>query len=277
MDIFNGNKIMKKTAAQRRNEIIRHLRQGAVLSPAELAEFFDVSVMTIHRDLKQLDSEGYLSKQHGGAVINQQSFLSTNLEKRIGTNVRAKDAIAQFVINHLIDSDKDSLVIDSGSTTLALVNALPDVPMTVMVNSLSALSVLAQYQQMLVHSLGGKLNTDIMAFEGTVACDMLSRCHFSKAFIGTDGIDLNAGFTTTDTANAQLTRLMAQQADEVYILADASKFYRRAFASIMDFDGITGIVTEKGVSDEFRAIFKQHHIQLFEVENNERKSHTTTH
>ncbi len=256
---------MKKTPAQRRSEILSRLRQGLISSPADLAKLFDVSVMTIHRDLKQLDEEGHLSKQHGGAIISSHAFLSPALEKRVQANADAKIAIAHFVVNNLIDKEKDSLAIDSGSTTLALVNALPDTPMTVMVNSWCALRVLAEHQQTRLYALGGRLNRNMMASEGTVACDMLSQCHFTKAFIGTDGIDLKAGFSTTDTANAQLTRLMAQQSDEVYILADASKFYQRAFASIMNFDGITGIVTEKGVSDDFRQVFKQHHIQLFEV------------
>ncbi len=238
---------MKRTPAQRRAEIVSRLRQGITLSPVQLAEIFSVSVMTIHRDLKLLDAEGYLTKQHGGAVISQNSFFATDLEKRTQQNTEAKAAIGKFVVSHLIDVEKDSIVIDS------------------MVNGLSALAILAQHQHTLVYSLGGKLKQNIMAFEGTVACDILNKCHFTKAFIGTDGIDLRTGFTTTDTANAQLTRLMAQQADEVYMLADASKFDQRAFASIMDFNGITGIVTEKGVSDEFRTIFQNYNIQLFEV------------
>ncbi len=259
---------MKKSPAQRRTEILSRLRQGIVSSPIQLAELFDVSVMTIHRDLKQLDAKGYLSKQHGGAVVKQQSFLSTSIERRTAINSGAKKAIAKFVATKLV-SPEDSIVIDSGSTTLALVNELPDTPMTVMVNGISSLAILSQHKHTNVYSLGGRLNSNIMAFEGTVACDMLNKCHFTKAFIGTDGIDLEAGFSTTDTANAQLTRLMAQQAKEVYVLADLSKFNRRAFASIMNFEDITGIITEKGVPDKFIAIFKQHNIQLFEVDNDE--------
>ncbi len=259
----------KKTPAQRRNEILGYLRKGLVLSPAELAELFGVSVMTIHRDLKQLDEEGYLNKQHGGAVINLHAFLSSDLEKRVQRYADAKAAIARFVVDNLIDTEEDSLIFDSGSTTLALIEALPDTGITVMANGLAALAVLAGHQHTRVYSLGGQLNRNMMTFEGTIACDVLSKCHFNKAFIGTDGIDLQAGFTTVDTANAQLTRLMAQQAEEVYVLADASKFHERAFASIMDFDGITGVVTEKGVCDDFRQVFKQHHIKLFEVDCND--------
>ncbi len=166
--------MMKKTPAQRRAEIVSRLRQGVTLSPAQLAEIFNVSVMTIHRDLKQLDAEGYLNKQHGGAVISPNSFLATDLERRTRENAVAKAAIGEFVVKHLIDVEKDSIVIDSGSTTLALVNALPDAPMTVMVNGLSSLAVLANHRHTLVYSLGGKLNQNIMAFEGTVACDILN-------------------------------------------------------------------------------------------------------
>ncbi|MDP8034168.1 DeoR/GlpR family DNA-binding transcription regulator [Pasteurella atlantica] len=260
---------MKKSPVQRRAEILSRLRQGIISSPIQLAELFDVSVMTIHRDLKQLDADGYLSKQHGGAIVNQKSFLSTSIEKRTTVNAQAKKRIGEFAATQLINPEVDSIVIDSGSTTLALVNALPDTPMTVMVNGISSLAILSQHKQTNVYSLGGRLNSSIMAFEGTVACDMLNKCHFTKAFIGTDGIDLEAGFSTTDTANAQLTRLMAQQSKEVYVLADLSKFNRRAFASIMNFEDITGIVTEKGVSEEFRTILKQNNVQLFEVENDE--------
>ncbi|MBR0574403.1 MULTISPECIES: DeoR/GlpR family DNA-binding transcription regulator [Pasteurellaceae] len=260
---------MKKLPVQRRAEILNYLRQGVMSSPIQLAELFGVSVMTIHRDLKQLDAEGYLSKQHGGAVINQRYFLSASMEKRTTIHTKAKQVIGKFVATKLIDPNIDSIVIDSGSTTLALVEKLPDTPMTVMVNGVEYLAILAQHKQTSVYSLGGRLNSNIMAFEGSVACDMLSKCHFTKAFIGTNGIDLDAGFSTTDTANAQLTRLMAQQAKEVYVLADLSKFGQCAFASFMNFEDITGIVTEKGVSEEFRTILKQNNVQLFEVENDE--------
>ncbi len=256
---------MKKTPTQRRSEILNHLKQGLVSSPAELAKLFGVSVMTIHRDLKQLDAEGYLSKQHGEAVINPQSVLSSDLEKRTNQNANAKQAIGQFVAENLIDKESDSLVIDSGSTTLALVKALPDIPINVMVNSLLASNILAEHKQTKAYSVGGRLNHTTLSFEGSMAFDMLSQCHFTKAFLGADGIDLSIGLTTSNTANAQLTRLMAQQAESVYVLMDASKFNHRALATVMGFDGITGIVTEAGVPNEYRVLFDEYEIELFEV------------
>ena len=167
-----------------------------------------MSVMTIHRDLRQLDDEGYVSKQHGGAMIaNRFAFSHTNPD-RSHLNMAAKKAIGAFAAKHLVNPEDDSLIIDSGSTTLAFVQELPDVPINVMLSSLPALLALSERQHLRVHALGGKLEHDLMAFEGTIAHDILKSCHFSKAFIGTNGIDIHAGFTTANTANvAMLTKL----------------------------------------------------------------------
>lgn len=257
---------MKKAPAQRRQEIINRVRQGLHDSPSELARLFGVSKMTIHRDLKQLDDQGHLNKQHGVVIPNNPTQFSYTQISKTHNNAAAKSAIGQFAANHLIDSNADSIIIDSGSTTLALVNALPDTPINVMVNSLPALNILAGHKQTQVYALGGRLSEAFFAFEGSVAFDMLRNCHFTKAFLGAEGIDLKTGITTANTANAQLTRLMADQADHVYILTDLSKFNHRALASVMPFDGITGIVTEKNVPDDYRERFKQYDIELFEVD-----------
>lgn len=257
---------MKSSAIQRRQQLLKQLTNGAIYTPAQLAEQLGVSIMTIYRDLKVLQAQGVVHKESGGifkAQANPHHAFSSFVPISHQT---AKTAIGRFAAAHLIDEQKDSLIIDSGTTVLEFVKALPDVSIQVMVDSLPALNALSTYQHMQVHVIGGKLNIDNGIFEGSLAHDTLSNCHFTKAFIGTDGIDLRAGLTTTNTANAQLTRLMAEQADEVYILADLSKFYQRALASIMGFERITAIITQQGVSDEFKELFLNKNIKLFEVD-----------
>lgn len=263
---------MKKAPAQRQQEILNRVRQGLHDSPAELSDLLGVSIMTIHRDLKRLDEQGYLNKQHGVVTANNQPAYSHSQTLKAQHNTLAKSAIGAFVANHLIDEESDSIIVDSGTTTLAMIKALTDKPINVMVNSLSALNLLSSHRQMQVYALGGRLNSDIMAFEGSMAFDMLGNCHFTKAFLGTEAIDLKTGLTTSNTANAQLMRLMAEQADSVYILCDLSKFNRRALASVMSFEGITGIVTDKGVPEDYREAFTQLNIELFEVEVPEHKT-----
>ncbi|MGY0398454.1 MAG: DeoR/GlpR family DNA-binding transcription regulator [Ostreibacterium sp.] len=254
---------MKNNRIQRQFDIINRLREESTVNTQVLAKEFGVSVMTVHRDLTFLEEQGHISKQYGGAVMINRLTFPQEYDGRRYINTQSKSAIGEFAAKHLIDKD-DSLVIDSGSTTLAFVKALPDNPMQVMVNSLPALAHLSEYLKMQVYSLGGKLNQDIMAFEGTIASDMLKTCHFSKAFIGIDGINLKATFTICNTANAQLTRLMAEQSKEVYVLADSSKFDGGAFADIMPFEKVTGIISDS-IPDAYKKVFLEHHVQIFEV------------
>lgn len=263
---LNGVSREKSNPIQRKLDILEHLQLQDTATAQGLAETLGVSVMTIRRDLNQLEDEGLIDKQHGAVIMANRFSFPKKHGERSHHKAEAKEKIGAFAATHLVDNKEDSLIVDSGSTTLAFVKSLADSPINIMVNSLPALAHLSTHQQTQVYSLGGKFNQDVMAFEGTIAGDIIKDCHFSKAFLGTDGIDLQAGFTTSNTANAQLTRLMAAQAIEVYILTDLSKFHQRAFATIMRFEHITGIVSEAGVPEQYKDVFKKHNIKLYEVE-----------
>ena len=87
---------MKTNRIQRQTAILERLREQKSVSVQGLAQEFKVSVMTIHRDLRQLDDEGYVSKQHGGAMIaNRFAFSHTNPD-RSHLNMAAKKAIGAF-------------------------------------------------------------------------------------------------------------------------------------------------------------------------------------
>ena len=224
------------TTVDRRAQIQTLLNEQGVVNSQELAERFEVSLMTIYRDLDYLQEQGV-----------------------------AKRLIGRWAAEHLVNQIDDSLIVDSGTTTLEFVRALPDVPINVMVNSLDALSILAIHKNTNVYALGGELRKDVMAFEGAITTDNLRQCHFSKAFISADGIDLEAGLTTTNEQRARLTRLMAEHAQEVYLLADCSKYGKRSFRTFFHFDRITAVISEAGVPELYKQHFRQHDIRLIEV------------
>ena len=79
------------------------------------------------------------------------------------------------------------------------------------------------------------------------------------------GVDLEAGLTTTNEQRARLTRLMAEHAQEVYLLADCSKYGKRSFRTFFHFDRITAVISEAGVPELYKQHFRQHDIRLIEV------------
>ena len=257
------------TTVDRRAQIQTLLNEQGVVNSQELAERFEVSLMTIYRDLDYLQEQGVAKRQHGGAVSADRFISPLKRSLRESQNVDAKRLIGRWAAEHLINQIDDSLIVDSGTTTLEFVRALPDVPINVMVNSLDALSILAIHKNTNVYALGGELRKDVMAFEGAITTDNLRQCHFSKAFISADGIDIEAGLTTTNEQRARLTRLMAEHAQEVYLLADCSKYGKRSFRTFFHFDRITAIISESGVPELYKQHFRQHDIRLIEVNNND--------
>lgn len=254
------------STVKRRYEIQKILQDEGAVSSQKLAELFDVSVMTIRRDLKYLDDEGVALRNHGGAIMSNHFVFVKNLTEKANECITAKKIIGRYAAQHLVQRTNESIIVDSGTTTLEFVKHLPDCPINVMTSSLVAISTLADHVHTNVFSVGGKLRKSMMSFEGAMSDENLLSCNFSKAFIGVDGIDLHAGLTTTEEIGARLTRIMAQQSLEVYVLADTSKYNKRSFRTILGFDIITAVVSNKGVPKEYKDLFAQKNIKLIELE-----------
>ena len=238
MSSSSSSSMKSDTTVDRRAQIQTLLNEQGVVNSQELAERFEVSLMTIYRDLDYLQEQGVAKRQHGGAVSADRFISPLKRSMRESQNVNAKRIIGRWAAANLINTIDDSLVIDSGTTTLEFVRALPDASINVMVNSLDALSVLAAHKNTNVYALGGELRKDVMAFEGAI---------------------------TTDN----LRRLMAEHAQEVYLLADCSKYGKRSFRTFFHFDRITAIISESGVPELYKQHFRQHDIRLIEVNDND--------
>lgn len=254
----------------RRNKIREMLEADTVVNSQALAERFEVSLMTIYRDLDFLQEQGIAKRQHGGAIIANRFVTAAMRNHRTSQFLEAKRAIGRYAAEHFIDlHSDDAIIIGAGSTTLELVRALPDIPINVMVNSLEALSILGNHSQINLYALGGELRKDIMAFGGTMAHESIRQCHFSKAFIGVDGIDMQAGFTSINEQTARLSHLMGEHAEDIFILADNSKFHQRSFRTIFPLSRVRAIITNSGVDAHFRQFLREQNVELIEVNPDE--------
>ncbi len=259
------SEMVNMTTAKRRFEIQKILQDEGAVSSQTLAEKFDVSVMTIRRDLKYLDDKGIALRNHGGAIASHRFVFVKNLTEKSNEAIAAKKAIGKFAAEHLVGTENESIIIDAGSTTLEFVRHLHDSPINVMTNSLVAISTLAEHKNTNVFCTGGALQKSMMSFEGAMADENLLSCNFSKAFIGVDGIDIEAGFTVSEEIGARLTRIMANQSLEVYILADITKYNKRSFRKILNHSMVTAVVSNKSVPAEYKELFAKKNIKLYEV------------
>lgn len=242
---------------QRRNRIIELLKENHSISVADLCEILEASEATIRRDLSILESSGKLERTHGGAIYNESNRINIEdvLSSREGKFLNEKQLIAKKAFDLL--ENHDTIVLDAGTTTyeLAYLIGQSDLHLTIVTNSMIVFKELAKNPNVELIILGGKVRTNTLASVGSAAVELMQRLFVDKAFLGTNGISLNEGFTTTDMDEAGIKRAMIQSSKQRIILADSSKFnkvYINQFAPVSMVDVIvTDNQTNKELLNEF--------------------------
>lgn len=242
---------------QRRNRIIELLKENHSISVADLCEILEASEATIRRDLSILENSGKLERTHGGAIYNESNRINIEdvLSSREGKFLNEKQLIAKKAFDLL--ENHDTIVLDAGTTTyeLAYLIGQSDLHLTIVTNSMIVFKELAKNPNVELIILGGKVRTNTLASVGSAAVELMQRLFVDKAFLGTNGISLNEGFTTTDMDEAGIKRAMIQSSKQRIILADNSKFnkvYINQFAPVSMVDVIvTDNQTNKELLNEF--------------------------
>ena len=204
----------------------------------ELCEALGTSESTIRRDLTELDRLGKLNKVHGGATLPDSRFQAEEptMQAKETLAVPQKRAIAAAA-TALIHAE-DFVFIDAGSTTLELVRALEGEALQAnyVTNGVAHARTLAQ-KGCKVFLLGGLLRPETEAIIGAAALYSLQQYNFTKAFLGANGVALDAGFTTPDPEEAAVKAAAVRRAREAWFLVDDSKFARVYPAVIAELSG----------------------------------------
>lgn len=208
--------------SQRRQRILDLIASGEE-DVDVLAETFGVSASTIRRDLAVMSEQGVVTRTYGGAVLAHAQPEQT-LSTREDLNRAAKEAIAQAAAARV--GDGDSVLLDAGSTTGALGRLLAGRPLKVVTSNLALVPVLANAGDTSLTVLAGTVRPISMGVVGPLAEMVLRRMSFDKVFLGADGVVAGRGLCEATAEQISLKELMAAQAAEVYVLADASKLGR---------------------------------------------------
>jgi DeoR family transcriptional regulator of aga operon len=143
-------------AEQRRQQIMLELQRVGQARTRQLAEFFEVSEVTIRSDLDIMDAKKQLIKTHGGAIALPSDSPAAAFEERMQRNFDAKRRIAQMAARQIIDDQ--SIVFDSGSTLLQVAMQMPPVNNVVVATTAMNIAQHLMYRPGLdVHMIGGRV------------------------------------------------------------------------------------------------------------------------
>jgi DeoR family fructose operon transcriptional repressor len=239
-------------AAERQQRILTEARRAGRVEVAALADSLGVAAETVRRDLTALERRGSLRRVHGGAIPVERLELEPSLATRTTRHSEVKRRIAARVLDELPSGG--TVLLDSGSTTQALVELLPpDADLTVLTNSVPAAAVLATHPGVTLYLLGGRVRGTTAASVGEWATGALDGVTVDLAVLGTNGLSVARGLTTPDQAEALVKRAMVRAARRVVVATDSSKAgddHLHRFATLEEVDVV---VTDGDLADDVAA------------------------
>lgn len=224
---------------ERREAIMRLLRDADRTSVADLSQALQVSEVTVRKDLDFLEAQGVLTRVHGGAVFSGIGRFELHFGERqqikLGEKRRIALAAAARIRNQM------SIFLDASTTSFQIARLIKDrQQLTVVTNGLYNALELAFCPDITVLVAGGVMRSRSSSLVGGLTQD-IARLRVEIGFFGARGISPRDGMTETDLGEATLKRQMVEAARTVVGVVDSSKFgqvHLSAFALPHEIDQI---------------------------------------
>lgn len=232
----------------RRSLIAEYVRVRGGASVLELADGFAVSSDTVRRDLDLLDEQGLVARTHGGAVaLATPSADLGSIAERGSRQLAAKRAIGLAAAR--LVHDGDTVLINGGSTTVAVARAIEPRDVAVVTCSPAVAQESGQAAGRGVFVLGGRWHASFGVVVGPVVLPGASRLRADLLILGVAGIDSD-GLTIANIEEAEMLTGMIDAATRVVVVADSTKFDRVAFARLAGLDRVDVLVTDRAPTAE---------------------------
>ncbi len=219
----------------RKTRIAELVREQGFMSPADLSQLFDVSEMTIRRDLAELSMRGEIQRIHGGAiserrVIAEESAPARPFADSTFINRERKQRIARAALAQI--KPAQAVAIDTGTTTYELACAMlgSENPVRIFTNNLRVASLPVDGSTE-IYLLGGRLRDNNRALGGPVAIEQARKLWFDTALISVSSV-ARQGFFDSSIEETDLKRLYIERATRRIVLADSSKFDTMALVQV---------------------------------------------
>ena len=247
-----------RNTKQRRHTIMQLLQEQGEVSVEQLVQLFDISEVTIRKDLSALETNGFLLRKYGGAILMPKEIIDENENDEL---TKRKFVIAKAAAELIRDHNR--IIVDSGSTTVALIKQLNlKQGLVVMTNSLSVATELrALENEPTLLMTGGTWDTRSESFQGKVAEQVLRSYDFDQLFIGADGIDLARGSTTFNEL-VGLSQVMAEVSREVVVMVESQKIGRKMPNLELTWQQIDVLITDTGLSEQDKQAILAHGVEV---------------
>jgi len=236
---------------QRKRKIIDLIEANKQVFIAELADQFNVSEMTIRRDLDELGQTGVIQRIHGGAIIIERSEINYELPiiERSHEQAKEKQKIAEKIVSMIQDGEK--IFLGSGTTTLAIAEKLHHHhDLTVLTNAITIINCLIPMKNITLIVFGGFLRRAELSMIGHFTQEALKDIQVDKVIIGIRGIHIEQGLTSDHLQELYTDQAILKLSKIIIIAADHTKFGHVAAIRTAPITSASMIVTDDQAPDE---------------------------
>jgi DeoR/GlpR family transcriptional regulator of sugar metabolism len=252
----------------REEKLLEELRVRKQVEIRDITQQFNISESTARRMCAEMERKELAVRTFGGLRIlvrEEAEYKHYSYEDAEGKGSTAKARIGKYATEQLKDGD---IIFLSGGTTVRQMaiamterirqGDLKDV--MIVTNSIVWAEILSDYASVIL--TGGKVRSARRDVAGYLSEQTVRNARFDKCFVGVDGIDLSEGLIAFDMDTANLDRLVLEQSDNIYILADSSKFkqtYVTAYEKVLPKHVV---ITDDGIDPSLLEVAKRMGISI---------------
>ncbi len=248
---------------ERQRIILSAVLEKPVATVQDLVELTEASEATIRRDIAALHVQGRLRRVRGGAEALHPQQISPLAAKpfRIseGENTAKKRAIAQEAV--ALCNEGDAIIINGGTTTFQMVHYLANRRLQVFTNSFAIAEHLVKHSKSQVMLPGGSVYRDQSIILSPFDNDVTRNFYARRMFMGAQGVG-PLGVMEQDALIIQAEQKLINQADELVLLVDSTKFQRRSSLILCSLDRVSTLITDDAIPDQARAMIENAGIKL---------------
>ncbi|MGA5357444.1 DeoR/GlpR family DNA-binding transcription regulator [Streptomyces purpurascens] len=228
---------------------------------AELAERFGVSLMTIHRDLDELERQGIVRKSRGGVTAQPSGVFESNVQYRLKTMRAEKAAVADRALR-MVEPGM-AILLDDSTSTLEIARRLRTgevTPLTVVTNFLEAINLLSDQRGIHLMALGGDYDPLHSSFLGVSCVEAVEQLRVDVCFASTSAV--HGGYAYHQEQHiVSVKRAMLDAAARNVLLIDHTKLGRVALHRVVPLSRFDTLLVDDGASPEALRDLDEHKVR----------------
>ena len=247
--------------AERRQQIVHLVRSSGSVDVSDLSQRFGVSAMTVRRDLEWLAAQGLVQRTRGGAMAPSSRAEEIPYESKAGLLAPEKQRIGQTAAR--LVREGDTVLLDSGSTTLHVARALKTLgSVAVVTNDLRIACELSEEPRIRVITPPGTVRSGLYSLQGPQTVDFLRNFHVDWTFLGADAIDVETGVTNRTLEEVPVKQAMIEAARGTVLVTDHTKFGQVVFGRVCPLEALNVIVSDRALDRQYRSALQQAGVRL---------------